>query len=194
MKKLSKEKRNQLILVMLATAGVVAGLWLGLITSQQQGLHSLADGKVTTERKLQQVKQTIENAEAIETQLAEASKRLSRIESGMASGDLYSWAINTIRQFKLQYKVEIPQFSQIDGPKDVAMLAGFPYKQINMSISGTAMYHDFGKFVADFENQFPYLRVLNLSLEPASAVMNGNEREKLTFKMEVAALVKPSTS
>ena len=47
--------------------------------------------------------------------------------------------------------------------------------------------------VADFENQFPYLRVLNLSLEPSSAAA-GNDREKLSFKMEVAALVKPSTS
>lgn len=193
MKKLSKEKRNQLVLVVLGTAGLMAGLWLGLISSQQQSLRGLADSKVTAMRKLEQVKQTIENAEAIESQLKDASKRLNKIESGMATGDLYSWAITTIRQFKPPYKVEIPQFSQIDGPKDVPMLAGFPYKQINMSISGTAMYHDFGKFVSDFENQFPYLRVLNLSLEPSSVVA-GNDREKLSFKMEVAALVKPGTS
>ena len=59
----------------------------------------------------------------------------------MASGDLYAWTINTLRQFKLGYKVEIPQFSQIDGPKEMNMLAGFPYKQANMTISGTAYLH-----------------------------------------------------
>jgi Tfp pilus assembly protein PilO len=189
MKKLSKEKRNQLLLVVMATAGVLAGLWLGLISSQQQSLHGLAESKLSAQRKLEQVKQTIENAETIEAQLDDAGKRLTKIEAGMASGDLYSWAINTVRQFKLPYRVDIPQFSQIDGPKEVPMLAGFPYKQVNMTISGTALFHDFGRFVTDFENQFPYVRVLNLSLEPAPAA--ANEREKLSFRLEVAALVKP---
>ena len=193
MKNLSKEKRNQLVLVVLGTIGVVAGLWLGLISSQEESLRALADNKASAQQKLSQVKQTIEMAEAIDAQLETAGKRLAKIETGMASGDLYSWAINTIRQFKLGYKVEIPQFSQIDGPKEVNMLAGFPYRQVNMTISGTALFYDFGKFVADFENQFPYLRVLNLTLEPASAAI-ASERERLSFKMEVAALVKSPTS
>jgi hypothetical protein len=193
MNKLSKEKRNQLILVLMATGGVVCGLWLGLISSQQQSLGALADSKVAAQQKLKQVKQTIENAEGIETQLDETGKRLSKIESGMASGDLYSWAINMIRQFKLPYRVDIPQFSQIDGPKDVSMLPAFPYKQVNMTISGTALFQDFGRFVTDFENQFPYVRVLNLTLEPAPGTTPG-DREKLSFKLEVAALVKPANS
>jgi len=193
MKNISKEKRNQLVLVIMATGGVLVGLWLGLISSQQESLRALADNKAAAQRKLQQVKQSIEMADAIESQLDEAGKRLAKVEAGMASGDLYSWAINTIRQFKLPYKVEIPQFSQIDGPKEVNMLPAFPYRQVNMTISGTALFYDFGKFVAEFENQFPYLRVLNLTLEPASAAV-ASERERLSFKMEVAALVKPSTS
>jgi len=193
MKNLSKEKRNQLVLVIMGTAGVIAGLWLGLISSQDDSLRALAENKATAQNKLQQIKQTIEMAEAIDCQLDQAGKRLAKIEATMASGDLYSWAINTIRQFKLTYKVEIPQFSQIDGPKEVNMLPGFPYRQVNMTISGTALFYDFGKFVADFENQFPYLRVLNLTLEPASASV-ASERERLSFKMEVAALVKPTTS
>jgi len=193
MKNLSKEKRNQLVLVIMGTAGVIAGLWLGLISAQEDSLRALAENKATAQNKLQQIKQTIEMAEAIDCQLDQAGKRLAKIEASMASGDLYSWAINTIRQFKLTYKVEIPQFSQIDGPKEVNMLPGFPYRQVNMTISGTALFYDFGKFVADFENQFPYLRVLNLTLEPASASV-ASERERLSFKMEVAALVKPTTS
>ncbi len=189
MNSLSKEKRNQLILVLLMTACVLVGLWMGLIRFQQTKLAQLAQNKVTTEQKLEQFKQTIEMADAVEARLAESTQRLSKIEATMASGDLYSWTINTLRQFKLGYRVEIPQFSQIDGPKDMNMLAGFPYKQATMTISGTAFYSDFGRFVADFENQFPYMRVLNLSLEPSPG-MTGSDRERLTFRMEISALVK----
>ncbi len=111
----------------------------------------------------------------------------------MASGDLYAWAITTLRTFKLGYKVEIPQFSTIDGPKDVNLLPAFPYKQISLTVGGTATFHEFGRFVADFENQFPHMRLLNLSLEPGG-LQAGGESSTLSFKMEIAALVKPTAS
>jgi Tfp pilus assembly protein PilO len=193
MSSLSKEKRNQFILVILVTGSVVAGLWFGLIRFQQSRLEQLAQNTQTAEHKLEQVKQAIETADVLEARLDEASKRLSVVEASMATGDIYAWTINTLRQFKLGYKVEIPQFSQIDGPKEMNMLAGFPYKQANMTISGTAFYTDLGKFVADFENQFPYMRLLNLSLEPVAS-MNGGDKERLTFRMEIAALVKTTAS
>ncbi len=193
MKRLSKEKRNQLVLVMMLIGGLLAGLWFGLIRFQQQQLDFLGQNKTAAEDKLHQIKQAIETADLVETQLGEVGQRLAKIESSMASGDLYSWTIDTLRHFKLGYKVEIPQFSQIDGPKEMNMLAGFPYKQANMTISGTAFYQDFGRFVADFENQFPYMRVLNLSLEPVPAV-SAADKERLAFRMEIAALVKTSAS
>ncbi len=136
------------------------------------------------------VKQAIANADQLEAELAEAERQVTKLEEGMASGDLYAWAINTVRQFKLPYKVEIPQFSQIDGPKDNSLLPNFPYKQATLTIGGTAFFHDFGRFLADFENSFPYARVLNLTLEPVSGLLHEN-REKLAFKMDISMLVKP---
>lgn len=193
MKSLSKEKRNQLVLVVILTGGVLAALWFGLIRFQQQTLEQLAQSRRAAEQKLDQVKQAIDTADLVEVQLGEASQRLAKIESTMASGDLYAWTINTIRQFKVDYKIDIPQFSQIDGPKEMNMLPHFPYKQANMIISGTAFYTDFGRFVADFENQFPYMRVLNLSLEPVPSMVGGS-RERLAFRMEIATLVKNTAS
>jgi len=71
-------------------------------------------------------------------------------------------------------------------PKLPNKVAGFP-------IAGTAYYHDFGKFLATFENTFPYMRVQRLVLEPAPAGRTaGDDGEKLAFKMEVLALVKPA--
>lgn len=194
MNKLSKEKRQQLVLVALLTTAVLGALGWGVIRSQQLRLRRLASSTTAAEHKLQGVKQTIANADRIESELAEAGKRLAGIEEdGMASGDLYAWAIGTIRQFKLGYKVEIPQYSQIDGPKDVSMLPQFPYKQLTLTIVGTAHFYDFGRFIADFENRFPYVRVQNLVLEPVSSD-SIVEREKLTFRMEISALVRPAAS
>jgi Tfp pilus assembly protein PilO len=190
MNKLSKEKRKQLVLVGLVVTGVLVGLIWGVLGPQNAKRNNLKLDKADAEHRLQRIKQTIENAEQIEAQLADANKRLARIEETMATGDLYAWAINTLRQFKLGYRVEIPQFSQIDGPRDVPVFAGFPYKQANMTISGTAYYGDLGHFIADFENQFPYMRFQNLTLEP-SVGQSGGEREKLSFRVELAALVKP---
>jgi Tfp pilus assembly protein PilO len=192
MKKLSKEKRQHLVLVVIITVGAMIGLWAGVIKTQTQSLGRIAERKAEADRKLQQVKQAIDSAEQTDARLCEVKKRLENIEDSMASGDLYSWAITTIRQFKLNYKVEIPQFSQIDGPRETSMLAAFPYKQATLSIAGTAFYHDLGRFVSDFENQYPYIRVQNLSLEPITAA--GSEREKLSFKLQIVALVKPSAS
>ena len=193
MKNLSNEKRKQLLLVVLLTAGAMIGTAYGLIKPEFAKREKVAQARRGAERRLQQMKQSIENADQIEAQLCETKKRLDKIEEGMASGDLYSWAINTIRQFKLAYKVEIPQFSQIDGPRDMSMLAGFPYKQATITIAGSASFYDFGKFVCDFENQFSYARLQNLTLEPISSSASG-DREKLSFKVQIAALVKPNPS
>jgi Tfp pilus assembly protein PilO len=190
MNKLSKEKRNHLILVLLVFAVTLGGWYAVVYKSQTDSLNILRAKRVTANQKLYQVKQAIDNADQIESQLCEAKKQLDKIEESLPSGDLYSWAINTMRQFKLAYKVEIPQFSQVDGPKDMTMLPNFPYKQLSFTVGGSGQFHDFGKFVSDFENQYPYMRVMNLSLEPVSGLV-ASERERLAFRMEVFALVKP---
>jgi hypothetical protein len=70
------------------------------------------------------------------------------------------------------------------------LLPQFPYKQATITIGGAALFYDFGQFVADFENQSPYVRILNLSLEPIPS-LGSVEQEKLAFKMDVVFLVKP---
>jgi len=193
MKSVSKEKQQHLLLVGLLTAGLAAGVGLLLIKPQYQSRRTLATQLQQAEQKLRKVKLAIASADQVESELVDSKKRLQAIEETMAAGDLYSWAINTIRQFKLDYRVDIPQFSQIDGPREVTLLAKFPYRQATLTIGGTAHFHDLGRFLADFENQFPYMRVINLSLEPTSSLVS-TEKDRLAFKLEIAALVKPGVS
>ncbi|HVR37084.1 MAG TPA: hypothetical protein VMS21_14675, partial [Methylomirabilota bacterium] len=56
---------------------------------------------------------------------------------------------------------------------------------------GTGYYHDFGEFLAEFENRFPYVRLQRIHLEPAAVrTANPEDREKLSFRIEFVALVK----
>ena len=106
----------------------------------------------------------------------------------MPPGDVFAWTYDTIRRFKAAYKIDLPNIGQpTQGYVD--LIPSFPYKQIKFTISGTGYYHDLGKFVSDLENKFPHLRVLNIALEP----VGDQSPEKLTFRMEIAALIKANT-
>jgi hypothetical protein len=189
MNNLFKEKTNQLIIVAAGTAALLAVIIFGLIRSQYHSLSQIKNDTSAAQTQLQNVTDTIKRSDTVEAELIDASYNLSQGEQDMASGDIYAWTYDTIRRFKAQYKdVDIPQIGQPE-IGDVDLLPNFPYKQVKFVVSGTAYYHDLGKFVADFENSFPHIRLINLTLQPSGA---GNE--KLSFSMDIIALVKPNST
>lgn len=193
MNKLPKEKRNQLILVILIVVAGLAGIWYGLINFQQQYLQDLAERKKVAQDKLKKVELAIKNADQTETDLAAFSKKLADLEEDMGSGDLFSWIVNKqLRPFLGPYKVEIPQYSQLE-VKEMNLLPKFPYKQATIRVGGKAHFYEFGKFLADFENTYPHFRVLNLEMEPTPMATDA-DKEKLSFSMDIIALVKPGAS
>jgi Tfp pilus assembly protein PilO len=190
MKHLSKEKKQHLLLVVIGTLIILIGLWFGLISWQQNRLAKLASERDGTRIKLEDMQDTIERASSIAEEVRDEELRLAEAEQQMASGDHYAWVINTIRTFKAKHpNVEIPQYSTIL-VENTKVLPKFPYQQATLTVAGKAFYHDLGKFVADFENEFPYIRVQNLEIEPAPSITGGYS-EKLAFRMDVVALVKP---
>ncbi|HVV00509.1 MAG TPA: hypothetical protein VHH88_04050 [Verrucomicrobiae bacterium] len=191
-KKLSKEKKKQLVLVVIISAGVLGGLGFGLIRFQKQHLQALAAKRVAVNQKLKQMQESVKRADKVEAELAGLKQKLALQEEDMASGDLYAWMINTLRTFKLGYKVEIPQFSPTAAQGDMNLMPGFPYKQASVVVAGTAHFHDLGKFLADFENQYPHIRVVNLRVDASPAAQTGVNPEMVNFTMEVVSLVKPS--
>ena len=184
-----KEKRTQFILVILCTLVVLGLIGFVLIRPQYQTLSNIAKTEKGERVKLQKIKDTIKQAGDTTTQLSNVTSNLSRAEEDMASGDNYAWTYDTIRKFKASYRVDIPTIGQ-PASGDVDLLPRFPYKQIRVTINGTAYYHELGRFIADFENTFPHIRVVNLTIEPNGSD-NGNE--KLSFRMDVVALVKPNS-
>lgn len=191
-RKLPKEKRVHLVLVTLGIALGLGALGFGLIRWQYRRLSQIADRIEIAQKRFQQVTQSIARAEEIEAEFSARTRRLAEVEEVMASGDVYSWAVNLLRRFRLPYRVDIPQIGQPVGPSDVNLLPNFPYKQVTLKIGGTAYYQDLGQFIADFENQFPFIRLNNLTLEPATGPAAA-DREKLAFTFDIVALVKPTT-
>ena len=191
MNRLSKEKRNHLVLVIIVVLAVIAGLWFSLIRTQQEDLRALGDKKLEDSTKLSQIGDTIKNSKKAEMELASVSNQLAQAERDMPYGDLYLSLVNTIRKFKADYAVQINDFTPSGSDTAVNLLPRFPYRQVTVSVSGIAHYHDLGKFVADFENRFPTSRILNLDLSPAS-VTSADAKEKLAFKMEIVSLVASS--
>jgi hypothetical protein len=186
--KMSKEKRTQLIIVVIVTGAILALIGFGLIQAQFRSLSQIAKDKDDADSRLEKIKNSIKNADAMTSELTGLTNALSHMEADMVSGDPYSWTYDTIRRFKQQYKVEIPD---IGHPTigNVDLLPSFPYKQIQFTINGTAYYHDLGKFIADFENNFPHSRMVRLVIDSG-----GDNTEKLSFRMEILALMKPNSS
>ena len=189
MKKLSREKRNQFVIVILVTLAILALIGFGLIRPQYDSLSAIAKARKGADTKLQSIKHAITNSEAIANEWNETTYALALAEEDMASGDLYSWTYDTLRHFKQSYRVEIPEVGHPTiGESD--LLPSFPYKQIQFAINGTVYYHDLGKFIADFENSFPHSRMVRLVVEPAASTDSNSE--KLSFKMDIITLVKPN--
>jgi len=187
MKRLSKQKREQLILVCIVILMVLVGLWFLLIRSQKESLQSLRAQKTTKEDKAANMQKEIEKTKSVETELHDVDTKLADREQDMVSGDYYASLVNTVRRFKLAYKLDIPQFSPAASVTDVDLLPKFPYKQVRIAISGTGYYEEIGKFIADFENEYSVSRIVNLELTPYSGPVDA--KEKLTFRMEIVSLV-----
>jgi Tfp pilus assembly protein PilO len=187
MKRLPPAKRNQLIMVLLITAALIGSVYFFLIGPENDANRKL--GSDTSDRlaDLDKYKKIIKQADATAKQLVDITARLNRTEQDVATGDVYSWTYDTIRRFKAAYNnVQIPTSGQ-PSVSDVDLIPNFPYKQVRVSLNGTAYYQDLGKFIADFENNFPHIRLVNLMIEPVGQI------EQLNFHVDMVALVKPNS-
>ena len=180
------QKRNQLFLAAGVAVLLICGVAFGLIRPQYQKLSDIKKSTADTQTRLNSVQHLIEQQKQIAGELATESDNLTRQEQDVATGDIYAWTVDTMRHFKAGYRVEVPEIGQ-PSSGDVDIMLHFPYKQLRFSLRGTGYYHDIGKFIAELENKFPHMRVVNLDMSPV-----GGDSEKLAFSMDVIALVKSS--
>jgi len=192
MSKLSKDKRDKIILVTLVTAAASAAIWLLVIKPQNETLKNARAEVIKSRDQLKRGQTALTTQAQINASYENATEKLKHRESGMAApNDMYSWLIQTLNSFRAGYRVDIPQFGR-ELPSEVGIFPQFPYRAALFNVRGSAFYHDFGRFLADFENAFPYIRVQNIELDAATdSGVSRESGEKLNFKMELLTLVRP---
>jgi Tfp pilus assembly protein PilO len=190
MKRISPAKRNQLILAIVGTLAALGVVYFFLIYPQTEENQKLEAGISKSKSNLEQITKAIKQADANKKNAETISEELAQAETDLATGDLFIWTYDTFRQFKSSYHLDIPTIGQ-PVTAEVELIPNFPYKQIKFTLAGTGFYHDIGKFIADLENNFPHIRVVNLIMEPNYNA--GAGQEKLSFRMEIMALVKPNS-
>jgi len=189
MNKLSKAKRDQILITVLSTATVLAIIWFFMISPQRTANQGILKSMGIKEHQLQEIEDSIKKANALTNELQSISTQLENAETDMASNDPNVWIYDLVRHFKEHYKIDVSLSGQTS-ISDVDLIPGLPYRQLKVSVSGSAFYHDLGDFIANFENNFPHIRITNLSMEPASG--SNDPSEKLNFRMDIIALIKPN--
>jgi hypothetical protein len=192
MSKLSKDKKQRLLVVAGITAGAVVLLWFGLIGPLRSKLAELDTKAKDAQAMVDQGVRSISFAQQVSNELAAASEHLQTAEAVMASGDLYDWMHRAMAKLQDTHAaLGIPQISR-ESVGEVGMFPKFPYKAATFSIRGAAFYEDVGQLVVDLENQYPFVQVQNLQLSSSSA-QRGGEAERLQFSFDLTALIKPVT-
>lgn len=193
MNKFSKEQRSRILLVYVGTGVLLAAVYFLLINPEYAAIDAAKKKTARVSDELQEKLALIKKQDQIKNDLREKTSALANAEHDVAVGDPNIWFYETLRNFKEHHAVDILSYSQ-PSQGAVDLLPKFPYNQIRFSVSGTAFYQDLGEFIADLENTFPHMRVVNLSLDPASSdpgLGRGSAAaESLSFKMDIITLVK----
>lgn len=198
--KLTKEKRDRILLISMITVGLCFGLWHLVIKTRSAQITTERERLVQEERRLHEARAWIERAETIMDELESATADLVTREDRLASPtDTFGWSLLFLDRARQGHSIEI---IDVKRPQvgSVRLLPQFPYRAATFTINGQAHYHDFGRFLADFENRHPYFRVENIELsrrtssrsDEPQANVPGSAGEMLSIKMDIVALLRPS--
>lgn len=216
--KLTPEKRDAIIKV---AGGFLLGIlvlwWFG-VRGQQLELERLdqliKESATAAEKASIYVKsgpRVMENLQATRTKLEFEEAGLAPIDRSYRRNWLLKEINNVISHAGAS--VDLDSITLME-PADLnaELLPKFPFSASRFRVRMTAYYGDFGKFLADFENRFPYVRVQDFTIKPAEAVSSGVEvatdsslqgttqikevqvSEKLTFDFVVVTLIKTLTT
>ncbi len=201
---LPKDKKTQILLIVACAAALCALLWFVVIQSRRAALTSARDRLAKDTHNLEEAQLWVQRADGIKEEMETGLKRLEEMETLMpqANDDLFARSYALMDKAKAGHAVEIrevtrPERKEGEKKKEVGLFPSFPYDVSVFTVSGVAHYHDFGRFLADFENDHPYCRIQNVTLGTASdtgadAAAGRLAKEKLAFRLDVVALIKPT--
>src|SRR5687768_14733588 len=107
MNKQRKQKRDKLIVLAIATLVAASGLWIGII--QPDLVRSKLTENVVKEfaGKVEVAQRHVQRAKSYKADMEAVQQRLERVESRMATGDVYRWLIRVFPSSQRSNNVEI---------------------------------------------------------------------------------------
>jgi Tfp pilus assembly protein PilO len=169
--KITKSQRDQLLIVGVAAVAAMAALWWFVVRAQHTELSATNASCDKLKSRLSDEYTLVHQAEQTALELTNCLEILHQREAGFApEHEPYSWMRGVMDRFYLPSNGAHPYRSvtNIDFKQpeiaDKGVISGFPYKWAKFHITGEGRYHDFGRFIADFENAFPYFRIQDLDI------------------------------
>src|SRR5688500_18740814 len=167
MNKLSKEKRDKLILVCIGIVAVLGVLYTFVLGAQKDKLNAIKTQVSGAQSKLYKAEAALRTAAMVEGNLAENKQYVETRQEKMApQGDNYNWFLKLVDQFRKDENLDNGFIVDITMPEiaEAELLPSFPYKAARFGLRVTGQFHDVGRFIADLENTYPYFRLQNVRL------------------------------
>lgn len=205
MNKLSKDKRDKLILVAIGVIGVLGALYTFVVGAQREKLSNLQMQISATSDKLDKAERMVRNADVIASNLQESRKALDlRAEQMVPQGQDYYWFLKRLDQFRKDEGLDSSFIVDITQAEysEAGLLPQFPFRGAIFGVRANGYYEEIGKFLAELENEFPYMRVQNVRIQPqgreelssSSIASSSGANEKLSVEFKVVTLIKPGTT
>jgi hypothetical protein len=209
MNKLSKEKRDKLVLTSLAIAAVLGTLYTFVLGAQKETLARVEQQILSTKDKLNKAERLVRSAPIIEVQLGKSRELLEAKQAGMApQGQYYYWFLQLVDNYRKKENLKPDFIVDLTQPEfiEAGLLPKFPFKAASFGVRLNGRFQDIGRFVADLENCFPYFRVQNIRMSPQGTALgapfagqNGkgatsDSDEKLMVEIRVVTLIKPGNT
>src|SRR3954462_15897546 len=200
MNKLSKDKRDKLILICIGAAGIIAVLYFFVLTDMQDEHATLGTKLISMRDKVDKSQRLLKRQADLNARLEELRKELNERQIAMPRpGEDNVWFMKIMEDRRSKFNLDI---GDIRNPEawDAGVLPKFPFKSVSFNATLIGGYTDFGRFLADFENNFPYMRVqlMNVSTDvpvapPGSPQAAMDDGGRLRFNFRVISLIKTQT-
>ena len=210
MSSLSKEKRNQILLILGGTLGIFLLVYYFIIGSQSEKLMKLQGDILISRNEVYTAESRIRLARRMSPELTTLSNEVVVAEARMMPVEQLKgnkWLYDKLMKFKKdKYDVELINISNQPLTGDLfLLLPNFSYSAAAYNVEMRAFFHEFGRFLADFENSFPFMRIDNLTLWPVATpsgatgptsdapegFAESDDLEQLGISLRVVVLYKP---
>lgn len=199
MNKLSKDKRDKLILTIIGTVGIVAVLYFFVLSDMKDEHATLGTKIFSTKDRIDKAERVINRQATFNQEMAALKGALNTRQAQMPRpGEDHVWFLKIMEDRRGAYNLDI---NEIRNPEawDPGVLPNFPFKGVSFNVTLVGGYTDFGRFLADFENEFPFMRVQLMSVipdaqpgPPGSGIAT-QDTGKLRINFRVISLIKTQT-